>query len=389
MSRNEGRQDDRNNENQINNPSRERRKISYFDYSLLFVIIFLICFGFLMMYSASSFSGTMKYGDSRYFLNKQLKASFLGLFVMVGCMIINYNLLKKFSVIMYVSSIIMVLLVWSPIGIKVNGARRWIGFLGMSFQPAEFVKLTVIIITAHYLTIHYRQLNSFVEVLKAMGFGIFGAIWVGVVTRNMSSAIIIMAITFIMVFVASNNWKEFFMMGLAMIPVGIAGVFLAAFRAERFKVWLHPVKYSSKGGYQILQGLYAIGSGGILGKGLGQSVQKLGYIPEAQNDYVFAIICEELGLVGAFAVIFMFMFIIYRMFIIASNAPNLFASMMVVGVMTQIAVQVLLNIAVVTKALPNTGVTLPFISYGGTSVLFLMFEIGIVLGVSRTIRRIN
>ncbi|MCR5834918.1 MAG: putative lipid II flippase FtsW [Lachnospiraceae bacterium] len=389
MSRNEGPQDDRNKENQIDTQSRERRKVSYFDYSLLFVIIFLICFGFLMMYSASSFSGTLKYGDSRYFLNKQLKASFLGLLVMIGCMVINYNLLKKFSVLMYGASLVMVTLVWSPIGMEFNGARRWISVLGMSFQPAEFVKLTVIIITAHYLTLNYKRLNNFVEVFKAMGFGIFGTLWVGIITKNMSSAIIIMAITFVMVFVASKNWKEFILMGLAMIPVAVAGIFLAAFRAERFKVWLHPVKYSSKGGYQILQGLYAIGSGGILGKGLGQSVQKLGYIPEAQNDYVFAIICEELGLVGAFAVIFMFMFIIYRMYIIANNAPNLFASMMVVGVMTQIAIQVILNIAVVTKALPNTGVTLPFISYGGTSVLFLMFEIGIVLGVSRTIRRIN
>ena len=389
MDRNESRAESMRRDNRIERTERGRKKISYFDYSLLFVIIFLICFGFLMMYSASSFSGTMEYGDSRYFLNKQLKASFLGVLVMVACMVLNYNMLKRISVFFYVASLGLVTLVWSPIGMELNGARRWIRIMGMSFQPAECVKLAVIIATAHYITVNYRRLNSIVEMVKAMGFGIFGTLWVGLITRNMSSAIIIMGITFVMVFVASPQVKEFVVMFLALIPVGAAGIFLASFRAERFKVWLDPTKYASKGGFQVLQGLYAIGSGGIIGKGLGQSVQKLGYIPEAQNDYIFTIICEELGLVGAFAVVFMFMFIIIRMYVIANNAPNLFASMLVVGVMAQIAIQVILNIAVVTNSIPNTGVTLPFISYGGTSVLFLMAEVGIVLGVSRSIRRIN
>ncbi|MBE5959410.1 MAG: cell division protein FtsW [Lachnospiraceae bacterium] len=389
MDRNERRAAGTVDENRIEPQRRGRKRISYFDYSLLFVIIFLICFGFLMMYSASSFSGTIQHEDSRYFLNKQLKASFIGVFFLIAGMVLNYNLLKKISVVFYGLSIVLVALVWSPIGLDLNGARRWISIGGMSFQPAECVKLAVIIATAHYISVNYKKLTNLVELVKAMGFGIFGTLWVGLVTKNMSSAIIIMGITFVMVFVASPMIKEFIIMFLALIPVGAAGIFFASFRAERFKVWLDPEKYASHGGFQVLQGLYAIGSGGIIGKGLGQSVQKLGYIPEAQNDYIFTIICEELGLVGAFAVIFMFMFIIFRMFVIANNAPNLFASMMVVGVMAHIAIQVVLNIAVVTNSIPNTGVTLPFISYGGTSVLFLMSEVGIVLGVSRSIRRIN
>lgn len=159
------------------------------------------------------------------------------------------------------------------------------------------------------------------------------------------------------------------------------------FRMNRFKVWLEPEKYSREGGFQVLQALYAIGSGGIFGKGLGQSVQKLGFVPEAQNDMIFTIICEELGLFGAVSVILMFLFMIWRFMVIANNSTDLFGSLIVVGVLAHISIQVILNIAVVTNTIPNTGITLPFISYGGTSILFLMIEMGLVLSVSRQIRR--
>lgn len=148
-------------------------------------------------------------------------------------------------------------------------------------------------------------------------------------------------------------------------------------------VWLNPEQYSSEGGFQVLQGLYAIGSGGLFGKGLGQSVQKLGFVPEAQNDMIFTIVCEELGLFGGIAVLLLFAFLIWRFMVVANNAPDLFGSLIVVGVMAHIAVQVILNVAVVTNTVPNTGVTLPFISYGGTSVVFLLMEMGLVLSVAR------
>ena len=151
-------------------------------------------------------------------------------------------------------------------------------------------------------------------------------------------------------------------------------------------MWKSPIDYARSGGFQVLQGLYAIGSGGLFGKGLGQSLQKMGFVPEAQNDMIFTIICEELGLFGAVSLILIFMFMIYRFMVIAGNAPDLLGAMLVVGVMAHIAIQVILNIAVVTNSIPNTGVTLPFISYGGTSVLFLMLEQGLVLSVSNQIR---
>ena len=161
---------------------------------------------------------------------------------------------------------------------------------------------------------------------------------------------------------------------------------LESYQLERIEVWIDPLAYKLEGGFQVLQGLYAIGSGGLFGKGLGQSLQKLGFVPEAQNDMVFSIICEELGLVGAAAVLLLFFMMLWRFAVIAGNAPDMFGTMLVTGVMAHIAIQVILNVAVVTNTIPNTGITLPFISYGGTSVLFLLIEMGLVLSVSNQIR---
>jgi cell division protein FtsW len=217
-----------------------------------------------------------------------------------------------------------------------------------------------------------------------------------VALNNLSSGIIIAGIGFIMMFVASRRSLPYGLCVLAgavvIIFAGPIGNGLAAigilrpYQLTRINVWLDPEAYPSTGGYQVLQGLYAIGSGGLFGKGLGESIQKLGFVPEAQNDMIFSIICEELGLFGAISVILIFMFMIYRFLLIAGNAPDLFGALIVVGVMGHIAIQVILNIAVVTNTIPNTGITLPFISYGGTSVLFLMMEMGMVLSVSNQIK---
>lgn len=214
------------------------------------------------------------------------------------------------------------------------------------------------------------------------------------ITSNLSSAIIIMGISVLMVFVASPDYKKFVLMVLAVIAAAAivivmtvnAGDSLEGFRSERILAWLDPESYAQGKGFQTLQALYAIGSGGIWGKGLGQSMQKLSFIPEAQNDMIFSIICEELGLFGAIAIILMFIMLLWRMMIVANNAKDLFGAMLVVGVMGHIAIQAVLNIAVVTATIPNTGISLPFISYGGSSVLFLLIEIGLVLSVARGIQ---
>jgi cell division protein FtsW len=200
---------------------------------------------------------------------------------------------------------------------------------------------------------------------------------------NLSTAIIIMGIAVVLIFVASPKYAQFIWMGAA--GVGFMGIFLAleSYRMERLAIWRNPEMYEK--GYQTLQGLYAIGSGGLFGRGLGESVQKLGFLPEAQNDMIFSIICEELGLVGASFIILLFLILIWRFFVIATHAKDLLGALIATGALAHMMIQVILNIAVVTNSIPNTGITLPFISYGGTSVMFLLLEMGLVLSVSNLI----
>ena len=208
---------------------------------------------------------------------------------------------------------------------------------------------------------------------------------VAIAINNLSTGIIVAGIAIIMVFVVSPKKKEFAALGAILFGLGLAGIKMGGYRVVRIAAWLHPDQYPDKA-YQTLQGMYAIGSGGLFGKGLGASVQKLGYVPEAQNDFIFTIICEELGLFGAICVILLFILLIWRCMVIANSAPDLYASLIAVGVMGHIALQVVLNICVVTNWMPNTGIILPFISYGGTSVAILLSEMGLVLNVSRQIR---
>ncbi len=203
-------------------------------------------------------------------------------------------------------------------------------------------------------------------------------------SNNLSTAIIILGIGVVVVFVASPKYGQFIFMGA--LGGGFMTIFLAleSYRLERLEIWRNPEKFEK--GYQTLQGLYAIGSGGLFGRGLGESVQKLGFVPEAQNDMIFSIICEELGLFGAGFVLILFLILIWRFFVIATHAQDLFGALIASGAMAHMMIQVILNIAVVTNTIPNTGITLPFISYGGTSVVFLLLEMGLVLSVSRVVQ---
>lgn len=375
----------------------ERRQTEYyFDYSLLFVVLFLLGFGLVMVYSASSYDASLEASfnyDGAYYLKKQAFAAALGL---VGMMIVSripYHFWEKVATLSCVVSAILILLVLTPLGIEANGARRWLN-LGMSVQPAEIAKLSVILFLATLICRigrGVRTLKGFLAVLVVPGIL---SVMVWQITDNMSSAIIIAGIAGLMLFVASPEYKKFLILGAAGISGAAALVFYIVqsagegmgFRGARILAWLHPEDYMSGTGFQTLQALYAIGSGGIFGKGLGQSMQKLRYLPEQQNDMIFAVICEELGLFGAIGLLLLFLLLIWRFMVIANNAPDLFGGLLVVGVMGHIAIQVILNIAVVTNTIPNTGISLPFISYGGSSVMFLLCEIGLVLSVARGIR---
>lgn len=368
---------------------KKEKAISYFDYNLLFLVVFLVCFGLVMLYSSSSYlcANSAKYGyDGAYYLKLQLRNYIIGAIGMVFFIVVPYKNWKRFGWLAYfVSFILCVLVIF--IGSESHGQARWIYIGPIGFQPSEVAKVGVIVFLAMLLEKIPKQLKSWKNLAKvfAMLLPIIGV----VAYNNLSTAIIIMAIAVCMLFVASPKYIHFLAVGVVGAVFAVIFILTAGYRVGRIKAWLHPETADPDSVYQTLQGLYAIGSGGLFGKGLGESLQKLGNVPESQNDMIFTIICEELGLFGAVCVIMLFMLILWRMMVISNNAPDLFGSLLVVGVMSHIAIQVILNIAVVTNSIPNTGVILPFISYGGTSILILMCEIGLVLGVSRSIRLEN
>jgi cell division protein FtsW len=364
---------------------RTKRSVSYFDYNMLFILIVLVGFGLVMLYSSSSYTATNKFGDSAYYLKHQLFAMGLGLFPMVVLIAVDYRRWKKWGLIAYFVAFALCVAVFIPgIGVERNGSTRWIKITSsVQFQPSEFAKLAIIVFLAVVIEKIPKQMEKPVNLVKvlAMLIPVVGPI----AYANLSTAIIIVGIAVCMLFVASPKYKPFALIaGLGVLFV-VLFISLSSYRGGRIEAWLHPETAGDKG-YQTMQGLYAIGSGKLFGKGLGASLQKLGNVPESMNDMIFTIICEELGLFGAICVILLYILLLWRMMVIANNARDLFGSLLVTGVMSHIAIQVILNIAVVTNTIPNTGVTLPFISYGGTSVVFLMSEMGLVLGVSRGIR---
>lgn len=369
---------------------------TYMDYSLLFIVIFLLGFGLVMVYSTSSYEANLTFdGDSAWYFRKQLWATILGIVVMLAVANIPYHFWERFAVLGYIVTIVLILLI-IPFGRESHGAKRWLIIAGVSFQPAEAAKLCMILFLSSMICSMGKRIRTRKGFYMVMAIPVPIALMLWRITRNMSSAIIVMGIAALMLFVSCPDYKRFILLGLAALVGAAVLVFVIVrmadagaddlnFRGARILAWLDPEAYASGTGFQTLQGLYAIGSGGILGKGLGASKQKLGFLPEAQNDMIFSVICEELGLFGAIAVILMFIMLIWRFMIIANNAPDLFGALLVVGVLGHIAIQVILNIAVVTNTIPNTGISLPFISYGGTSVLFLLIEIGLVLSVAKGI----
>ena len=283
----------------------------------------------------------------------------------------------------------------TPLGKTVNGARRWIRLPGgLSLQPAEFTKIAVILFIAYAICLLGQKAKKWDGIKILLFYGIIAFLGAYKLTDNLSTAVIILSITVVLIFVVHPKTKPFVTGVIAAGIVGIIGIIFLKytlaesdiFRMRRIIAWLNPEANADTDSYQFLQGLYAIGSGGFFGKGLGNSTQKLHAIPEAQNDMILAVICEELGVFGAILVLCLFAFMLYRLLFIARNAPDLYGSLIATGIFAHIALQVTLNIAVVTGLMPTTGVTLPFISYGGTAIVILLAEMGIALGISSKIR---
>lgn len=358
---------------------------TYFDYPMLFLVIFLICFGMVMIYSTSSYKSMMTYGNSYKWVLKQ------GLVVLGGAIAIfiisraDYRVIKGHrSAFLCLGIATFSMIAVSLVGAAKKGSVRWISVAGFQVQPSEFCKFLIIIYMANELAINASQhkLKTLSDHAKIL---VPTLPVIGLVTyQNLSTGLVICAMVGIMTFVVSPRTKELIITAAAFIAGVVVYLMTAnSYRNERFQIWLHPETH--KKGFQTMQALYAIGSGGIFGKGLGQSMQKMGFIPESHNDMIFSIICEELGLFGAVCLILVFAALIWRMLLIAMNADELVGSLLVIGVITHIAMQVFVNIAVVTNTIPPTGIPLPFISYGGSSILSTMIEMGIVLSVSRRI----
>lgn len=359
------------------------------DLVFLILVLCLLAFGLIMVASSSYVSALYKYGDSYHFIKRQLIFAVAGVGFMLAVPRFDYHQLRRLSLLLLGASILMLVFVLIPgIGIKVNGARRWLGIGAFRFQPSEVGKLALIVIFASYMSANYKRMKEF-KVGILMPMAVLAAVCGLVVMEpHISGAVLIFSVGAVMIFVGGSNLKHIFSLGgIGIALVGTA--LLTPYAKTRIDTWLDPFSDPTGEGFQTIQSLYAIGSGGPLGLGLGQSRQKYLYIPEPQNDYIFSIVCEELGFIGAMMVIVLFVLLIWRGFVIAYHAKDKFGSLLVVGIISRVAIQTILNIAVVTNSVPPTGISLPFFSYGGTALLMLLFEMGIVLAVSRQSRMEN
>ena len=357
-----------------------QKKTKYCDYSLFFLVIFLLGFGLVMLYSVSAYNANLKYdGDTLHYLRRQGFAAVLGITAMIAISKIDYHIWIYFGNFAYFLALVLCVAVLFMTDAR-NGSTRWMQLGPLNFQPSELAKMATILFLSGIVCRIPKQIGKFANLIKVMIMIV--PIFVIVAYANLSTAIIIMGIAIVITFVASPKYWQFFAMGgVGIVGGGVLFIMAATYRMDRIDAWLHPENYTSDTAFQTLQGLYAIGSGGLFGKGLGQSMQKLGFVPEAQNDMIFSIICEELGLFGAMCVILLFLLMIWRLMVIANNASDLYGALIVSGIMAHIAIQVILNIAVVTNTIPNTGITLPFISYGGSSVLTTLVMFFIIEGL--------
>lgn len=363
----------------------------YYDYSLLLSIIILVTFGLIMIYSASSFSAQLEFKDSAYYIKRQGFFTILGFIAMFVVSRIDYHRILKFDKAIYALSVILLIAVF-VVGVERNGKKRWLKFGPVTIQPAEIAKLALILCMSVLIYELYKQIDTKKALFKLSYFVV--PLVLLIIPNNMSSAIIVALIPLFMHFSVSKNIFHYVLfvifVGLVVWQALPIATFLNKihlvqnYQLQRIIVWKNPEADPTAHGFQVLQGLYAIGSGGFFGRGMGAGMQKF-LLPESQNDMIFSIICEELGLFGAVTIMLIFIFLLYRCMVIASLAKDLKGSMIVIGVMGHIAIQLLLNISVVTGLIPNTGIGLPFISYGGTSLLLLMIEMGLVFSVAKSI----
>lgn len=367
------------------------------DFGMLITIIILLCAGIVMVASASSYYALSNYNNSNYFLVRQLFFGIVGFIFMIIISNIDYKRYKKWGYLFYIICLVLLVLVLTPLGQTRNGAKRWLGFGALVFQPSEIMKIGLVIGMSTYLSLNYKKLTSF----KGYIIPILMLLLVVIVMfmqKHLSGTIVMFVAACSIIFVSGIKVKARYIIAGIIAAAAMLAVFIfmpsgdstessGSFRLDRIVSFLNPEEDIKGGNWQAAQSLYAIGSGGVFGRGLGQSRQKYLWLPEAQNDFIFSVLGEELGLVGTVTVLALFSFFIYRGYRIAITARDMYGSLLATGITSAFALQILVNIAVVTCTVPVTGMPLPFFSYGGTALFINLCAMGILLNISRTCRK--
>ncbi len=353
------------------------------DRPFLIIVILLVAIGTVMVFTASYAYAQSKFEDSYFFAVRQLRWVILGTGAMLFfAHVLDYLIIRRFQKpFFYVVMLLMTLVLF--FGTEANEATRWFQIGAFSLQPSELAKLAIILYFSEHISSKKNAGKSTIrQLLPYVSVALYMAVTL-VLEPHISCLIIVICLIAVLMFFGDVPMKQLVLLGLASGIILAAIIFLSGHAVARLQVWWHPEEHLQSGGWQPLQSLFAIGSGGLWGVGLGQSTQKHLYLPEPQNDYIFAILCEELGFIFAAFVVLLFVALVWRGIYIAKHAPSTYASLVVIGIVTQVAIQALLNFAVVTNTLPSTGISLPFFSYGGTSLMMLMAEMGIVLNISK------
>ncbi len=357
-----------------------------FDITFLVLVLILVVVGLVMLFSASYATSYDRYdGNSFYYISNQAKNAVLGIIAMLLIMQIDYHFYHKVAWLAYAGSLVLLVLVLVLPSSNPNAAR-WIDLGFVSFQPSEVMKFALVILFAHHVSLHYKEMKRFKEGLLFFGVVLAPVVVLMLLQPHLSGTVLIMAISAVMMFVGGTDWRWFAGAIIVAALIVAAVIFvpgLSSYAGSRFEIWLDPFSDPTDKGFQTIQSLYAISSGGLMGVGFGASRQKYLWLPESQNDFIFSIICEELGFVGAVLVVLLFALLVWRGFVIAARAKDRFGTMLAVGLTAQVGIQTFLNIAVVTNTVPNTGISLPFFSFGGTSLIMLLASMGVILSVSR------
>ncbi|RHW36498.1 stage V sporulation protein E [Neobacillus notoginsengisoli] len=357
------------------------------DMILLIITLALLTFGLIMVYSASAVWAEFKFDDSFFFAKRQMLFAGVGIAAMFFIMNVNYWTWRTWAKVIIIVCFFLLLLVLIPgIGNVRNGSRSWIGVGAFSIQPSEFMKLAMIAFLAKYLSERQKLITSFRKGLVPSLTLVFTAFGMIMLQPDLGTGTVMVGTCMVMIFVAGGRILHF--AGLMLLGViGFAGLIISApYRIKRITSFLDPWSDAQDSGFQIIQSLYAIGPGGLFGLGLGESRQKFFYLPEPQTDFIFAILAEELGFIGGSLVLILFALLLWRGIRIALGAPDLYGSFLAVGIVAMIAVQVMINIGVVTGLMPVTGITLPFLSYGGSSLTLMLMAIGVLLNISRYVK---